>query len=205
MVKNERLNSITHLVGASLTLPAGSMLVILAALQGNTWKIISFLTFTFTLFLLFLFSTLYHSFQGTTKAVFRKLDHISIYLLIAGSYTPFTLISLRNTIGWEIFGTIWILALLGILIEFLPRQGKRILPILLYLGMGWLILIPYKTLIHSFPIAGFIWLLTGGAFYTIGAGFYIFSKKISWFHAVWHIFVIFGSTCHYLAMYLYLL
>ena len=205
MVKGERFNSISHLVGAILTLPAGFILITFSLLQTDFWKIFSFSIYILTLFLLFLFSTLYHSTQGSTKAIFRKLDHISIYLLIAGSYTPFTLISLREGVGWKIFGIIWGLGIAGTVLEFAPKKGKRILPIILYLGMGWLILIPIKSLLQVLPVNGFLWLLAGGLFYTVGAGFYVFSKKTPWFHGLWHIMVMLGCVCHYLTMYLYLL
>lgn len=197
MYKGELFNSISHLIGSVFALVGLVVLVVFAAQQGDPWKVVSFSVYGASLVVLYTFSTLYHSLQGTAKKVFRKFDHISIYLLIAGSYTPFTLITLRGAWGWSIFGAIWSLAILGILLEVLPNSGRRILPIIIYLGMGWFVLIALKPLLRNLPIAGFHWLLTGGLLYSGGVIFYVFDKKVRHFHGIWHLFVLGGSVTHY--------
>ena len=137
MYKGEWFNSISHLIGAALALVGLILLVVLAARQGDPWKIVSFSIYGTTLLLLYTFSALYHSSQGKTKKIFRKFDHISIYLLIAGTYTPFSLITLRGGWGWSIFGAIWCLAILGIVLDSLPQKGHRVLPLIIYIFMGW--------------------------------------------------------------------
>lgn len=141
MYKGERFNSITHLAGSVVAAAGLVVLVVKSAHQGDPWKIVSFSIYGTTLFLLYTFSTLYHSLKGKGKKVFRKLDHYSIYLLIAGTYTPFTLVTLRGRWGWSLLGVIWGLAILGIALESMPGKESRILPVLLYLAMGWLVLI----------------------------------------------------------------
>lgn len=204
MYQGERFNSITHLIGAVAALAGCAVLVVFASMQGDPWKIISFSIYGVTLFLLYLFSVLYHSLRGDAKKIFRRLDHLAIYLLIAGTYTPLTLVTLNGSWGWSIFGTVWGLALIGMIIEFIP-QKKRIIPIIIYLVMGWLCLVALKPLLHALPMAGFWWLLAGGLFYTVGIGFYAFDKKVKHFHGIWHLFVLAGSTCHYFTVLLYVL
>jgi hemolysin III len=157
-----------------------------------------------TLFLLYLFSTLYHSLRGRAKAVFRVLDHHAIYLLIAGTYTPFTLLTLKGPTGWWLFAGVWGLAVAGIVQDSLPgRERRRILSILTYLAMGWLVLFALGPLIAALPRAGFAWLLAGGLCYTIGVAFYLLSPRWPWSHGVWHLFVLAGSLCHYFVIALY--
>ncbi|MCW9004016.1 MAG: hemolysin III family protein [Gammaproteobacteria bacterium] len=204
MHDGEKLNSITHLIGAVAALAGCVVLVVFASMQGDPWKIVSFSVYGTTLFLLYLFSTLYHGLEGNAKKVFRRLDHLAIYLLIAGTYTPFTLVTLNGNWGWSIFGTVWGLALTGMIIEFIP-QKKRIVPVIIYLLMGWICLVALKPLLAALPMTGFWWLLTGGLFYTVGIVFYIFDKKVNHFHGVWHLFVLAGSACHYFTVLLYVL
>jgi len=203
MYKGERLNSITHLIGAAAALAGVAVLVVVASRQGDPWKIVSFSVYGFTLFTLYLLSALYHGIRGAAKPVLRKLDHLSIYLLIAGTYTPFTLVTLRGAWGWSLFGTVWGLALLGIVVDSLPRKGLRIVPVVIYLVMGWLCLIALKPLLDALPLAGFYWLLAGGVFYTAGLAFYAFDEKMPHFHGIWHLFVLAGSISHYLAVLIY--
>jgi len=203
MYKGERFNSISHLIGAALALVGLVLLVVLAARQGDPWKIVSFSIYGTTLLLLYTFSALYHSLHGKAKKVFRKFDHFSIYLLIAGTYTPFTLITLRGGCGWSIFGAIWSLAILGIVLDSLPQKGKRVLPVIIYIFMGWFILIALGPLLRTLPLMGFAWLLLGGAFYTIGVIFYALDERVRHFHGIWHLFVLAGSLSHYFTVLFY--
>jgi hemolysin III len=148
------------------------------ARDGDTRRIVSFSIFG---------ATLYHGLPpGHAKRVFQVLDHQAIYLLIAGSYTPFTLVSLNGSTGWWMFGAIWGLALLGLILDALPQRGARVLPMVIYLVMGWLIVVAIKPLLAVLPGAGFIWLLTGGLFYTSGVLFYAHDHRYPWVHGVWH-------------------
>jgi hemolysin III len=204
MIRGERFNSISHLVGAALALAGAVVLVVVASRGGDAYRIVSFSIYGTTLFLLYLMSTLYHGLpQGRAKRVFRVLDHQAIYLLIAGSYTPFTLVSLNGGVGWWMFGAIWGLAVLGLVLDALPLRGARVLPMVIYLVMGWLIVLALKPLLAVLPSAGFIWLLTGGLFYTSGIVFYALDHRYPWMHGVWHLFVLAGSISHYVAILIY--
>lgn len=204
MYKGERFNSISHLVGAALALAGGAVLVIFAAMDGDTRKIVSYSVYGLTLFLLYLTSTLYHSLAGPVKALFRKLDHQTIYLLIAGTYTPFTLVALNGTLGWWMFGTIWGLAVFGMVLDALPSKRPRVLPVIIYLVMGWLCLFALDSIIAALPVVGFCWLLVGGIFYTSGVVFYAFDHWYPWCHGIWHLFVLAGSVCHYITILIFL-
>lgn len=203
MYKGELFNSISHLIGAALALIGLVLIVVSAARQGDPWKIVSFSIYGTALLLLYVFSTLYHSLKGKGKKVFRKLDHLAIYLLIAGTYTPFTLITLRGGWGWSIFGTVWCLAIAGIILESFPQKKQRVLPVIIYILMGWLIVIAFKPLLRNLASTGVIWLVSGGIFYTFGVVFYVFDKKIHHFHGIWHLFVLAGSFCHYFTIIFY--
>jgi len=203
MYPGERFNGISHLVGSVLALAGMVVLIVRAAWLGDPWKIVSFSLYGTSLFLLYTFSTLYHSLRHRAKAVFRRLDHLAIYLLIAGTYTPFALVTLRGGWGWSLFGTIWGLAIAGMLIEFMPRRGPRILPVVIYLLMGWLALIALKPLLQALPLHGFLWLLAGGLCYTLGVLFYGLDQRLKHAHGVWHLFVLGGSVCHYIAIFFY--
>ena len=203
MYKGEWFNSISHLIGAVAALVGLVIVVVEASLQGDPWKIVSFSVYGATLFSLYTISTLYHSLQGRAKRIFRKLDHMSIYLLIAGTYTPFTLVTLRGVWGWTIFGIIWSLALFGLVLEALPQKGGRILSMVVYVLMGWLVLAALKPLLAALPAAGFFWLLLGGIFYTGGLAFFFFDEKVRHFHGIWHLFVLAGSISHYLTILFY--
>jgi hemolysin III len=203
MYHGERFNSISHVIGAVISLVGLVLLVVLAAKQGDPWKIVSLSIYGATLFLMYTISTFYHSLRGKAKMIFRKLDHFSIYLLIAGTYTPFTLVTLRGVWGWSIFGVIWALAILGIVVDSLHQKGLRIFQVIIYLAMGWLVLVALKPLLQALPFAGFIWLLVGGIFYTGGLAFYALDHRIRHFHGVWHLCVLAGSISHYIAILLY--
>lgn len=201
----EIANSITHGIGTGLSVAGLTLLVTLAGLQGEVWKIVSFSVYGTTLVLLHLSSTLYHAFQHPkVKQVFRVIDHGSIYLLIAGTYTPFLLISLWGPWGWSLLGVVWGLTLLGILLKalYVGRFGK--LSVITYLAMGWLAVIAFRQLVASVPRGGLALLAAGGVVYTAGILFYGW-KRLPYNHAIWHLFVLGGSMCHYFAILLYLL
>lgn len=203
MYYGERFNAWTHLVGAVLACIGASWLIVVAGLQGDPWKIVSFSIYGFTLLLLYSISTLYHSTRGRAKRIMRKLDHLSIYLLIAGSYTPFCLVSLRGPWGWSLFGVVWGLALIGMLQEIKPRSEARILSIVIYALMGWIVLVAVNPLLHSLGAAGFAWLAAGGVFYTVGIIFFAFDSRFRHWHGIWHLFVIAGSLMHFVAVSFY--
>lgn len=203
MYKGERFNSVTHLIGAAAAIAGVVVLVVEASLRGDPWRIVSFSIYGFTLFALYFSSVMYHSLKGAAKSVFRKLDHFSIYLLIAGTYTPFTLVTLRGGWGWALFGTIWGLAVLGIVVDSFPQKPARLLPLGIYLVMGWLCVIALNPLLAALPAGGFRWLLVGGLFYTVGIVFFVFDERIRHFHGVWHLFVLAGSASHYFTVLFY--
>ena len=204
MYKGERFNSISHLVGAVAALAGVVVLIVFAVLEGGASRIVSFSIYGFTLFLLYLTSTLYHSLRGRAKRIFRILDHLSIYLLIAGTYTPFALVALDGALGWWLFAAIWSLALIGMINDVIPHKGRRVLPVIIYLVMGWLCMLVVNPLLEALPAQGFYWLLAGGLFYTTGVVFYVFDKRHPWFHGIWHLFVLAGSACHFFSILIYL-
>ncbi len=202
MIKGERFNSISHLIGAVLT--GAVVLVVTASRGGDTRRIVSFSIYGATLFLLYLISTLYHGLPtGRAKHVFRVLDHQAIYLLIAGSYTPFTLVTLDGSVGWWLFGASWGMAVLGLELDARPRRSARILPFIIYFVMGWLIVLAINPRLAALPRTGFIWLLAGGLLYTSGIVFFVLDHRYPWMHGVWHLFVLAGSISHYVAILVY--
>ena len=205
MYRGERFNAWTHLVGDVLSVVGTVVLIVMAALTGDPWKIVSVSIFGATLILLYSASTLYHSLRGRAKEILQKLDHFSIYLLIAGTYTPFCLVTLRGAWGWALFGIVWGLALVGILQEIKPRSEARILSLVIYAIMGWVIIIAVKPLLHHLDTAGFLWLVTGGLLYTGGIVFYAFDTRFRHWHGIWHLFVIGGSMAHYVAIAFYVI
>ncbi|WP_034293001.1 hemolysin III family protein [Herbaspirillum sp. RV1423] len=204
MYYGERFNSITHLIGAVLATFGATLLIVLAARVGNPWKIVSFSIYGAMLLSLYVFSTLYHSVRGAVaKNVLQKFDHCAIYLLIAGSYTPFALVPLRGPWGWSLFGVVWGLALIGIVQEIWLAKGARIGSLIIYMLMGWLAVIAVVPLIDALTWSGFLWLAAGGLFYTVGIYFYATDHRIRHGHGVWHLFVMAGSGCHYVTILLY--
>ena len=203
MYRGERLNSITHLIGTSLALAGLVVLVVHASRLGDPWKIVSFSIYGTTLVVLYFFSTLYHSTRGKAKTIFRSLDHAAIYLLIAGTYTPFTLVTLRGVSGWWLFGAIWGLALTGMLQDLFSTRRRSILSVAIYLLMGWLAVIAIRPLAHALQVEGLIWMVAGGLFYTVGVVFYALDKRLSYGHAIFHLFVLAGSACHYFTILLH--
>jgi hemolysin III len=203
MEKGERINSISHLIGTSLSLAGLVVLVVHAARQGDPWKIVSFSIYGATLVALYFFSTLYHSTRGKAKTIFQTLDHAAIYLLIAGTYTPFTLVTLRGAWGWSLFGVIWGLAVIGMLQDLLLARRRSILSVVIYLLMGWLVVVAIRPLASALPVGGLIWMVCGGLSYTIGVVFYALDKRLSYGHEIFHFFVLVGSACHYFTILFY--
>ncbi len=203
MYKGERFNSISHLIGTIAAIVGFFVLMYIAVQQGDPWKLASFSIYGATLVVLYLFSTLYHSFKGRWKTIFQKFDHIAIYLLIAGTYTPFTLVTLPDSIGWTIFAIIWGLAMIGIVIDLLPQKGHRILPLVIYLMMGWLVVLVIGPLTQNLPSIGFELLIAGGMFYTMGVLFYVLGNKHKLAHGIWHLFVLAGSVSHFITVALF--
>ncbi len=203
MYRGERFNGLTHLSGALLALAGAVALIVLAALKADPWRIVSFSIYGATLFFLYLSSTLYHSVRGRAKDVFRKMDHAAIYLLIAGTYTPFTLVTLNGPWGWSLFGVVWGLAILGIVQEIWFARGARVLSLVIYLLMGWVALVAIVPIIRAISWGGFAWLAAGGAVYTAGIVFYLYDERFRYFHGIWHLFVLGGSALHYTAIVLY--
>ena len=205
MYYGEKFNALTHLVGAILAIAGVVVLIVLAALDGDPWKVVSVSIYGVTLVLLYSFSVLYHSLRGRAKIILRKLDHHSIYWLIAGSYTPFCLVTLRGPWGWSLLGVVWGLAVFGSLQELRPQSGARILSLLIYVLMGWLALVALVPLVQALGLTGFAWVAAGGLFYTIGIVFYMLDTRLSHAHGIWHLFVIAGSAAHYVAILHYVL
>lgn len=200
MYKGERFNSYTHLVGAIGSAVGLIVLLYISVQGGDLAQIVSFAIYGASLLTLYSCSTLYHSFRGKWKSFFKKMDHIAIYLLIAGTYTPFTLITLRGDIGWVIFSLVWGLALVGIVMDLFLRSEKRIPQLLIYLLMGWLAIFLFEPLIDSLSPTGFYWLLAGGLFYTGGVIFYVMSNSHRLAHGIWHLFVLAGSVSHFITI-----
>jgi hemolysin III len=203
MYYGEKFNAVTHLVGAVLALAGAIVLVVLAAMSGDPWKVVGVAIYGVTLVVLYSFSALYHSLQGRAKNVLRELDHQSIYLLIAGSYTPFCLVTLRGPWGWSLLGIVWGLAVLGGLQELRPKNEARVLSVVIYLLMGWVALAALFPLLKALGPSGFAWLAAGGLFYTVGIVFYALDTRVAHAHGVWHLFVLAGSATHYIAILIY--
>lgn len=201
-VKEEFWNALTHGVGALLTIPATLLLIYKALASGTITALISYIIFGVSMFCLYLASTLYHAIP-THKVLLKKLDHSSIFLLIAGTYTPVALIAVGGQLGWTIFCIEWVLAIVGIILkQFFVYRFKKV-SLLVYIGMGWLIVFVYKPLVAYISFEGFMILLIGGLFYTAGTFFYK-NKKIKYNHAIWHVFVMAGSAAMFVAVYLFI-
>jgi hemolysin III len=205
MYYGEKFNAWTHLVGAILATIGAVWMLIVATMTGDIWKIVSVAVYGVALVVLYSASTVYHSVRGRAKVIMQKVDHFSIYLLIAGSYTPFCLVTLHGTWGWSLFAIVWALAIIGILQEIKPRSEARVMSIVIYAVMGWIVLVAVKPLIAALGMAGFVWLALGGVFYTVGIIFFAFDTKVRHFHGVWHLFVIAGSLLHFVAISRYVL
>jgi hemolysin III len=200
----ELFHSVTHGIGTGLSIAGLVILVVLAILNGDIYQIISFSIFGASLVLLYLASTLYHGIQQPrAKRVFKVFDHSAIYLLIAGSYTPFLLVGMRGTTGWTLLAVVWLIALTGITMKVLFIDRFQVLSVVAYLVMGWLCVFAFREMVSSIPIGGIIWLAAGGILYTVGVIFYAM-QKTPYMHAIWHLFVLGGSICHYFAVLFFL-
>ncbi|NUA26830.1 PAQR family membrane homeostasis protein TrhA [Cupriavidus basilensis] len=200
MYRGERFNGYSHLAGAVLAAAGTAVLITSSALYHDAWKVVSSIVYGATLVFLYTISTLYHSLRGRPKDILRRLDYCAIYLLIAGSYTPFALVTLRGPWGWTLFGVNWGLAVIGIAQELLIGHRTRVFSLLIYVLMGWLVLFAFGPLVAALPAAGLYWLVAGGALYTAGIGFFLFDERVRHFHGIWHLFVLAGSACQFVSI-----
>ena len=199
-LREEIANALTHGLGAAAALCASSVLITMAALRGDVWQLSSAIIYGVTLVLLYTASTLYHAIpHPNAKARLKVFDHCAIYLLIAGTYTPITLISLRETWGWWMFGTIWSLAALGVVFKLFFTGRFKLASTLIYIGMGWLVIVAIKPILAHVDAWTLGWLLLGGLFYTGGTWFYM-NQRLRYAHAIWPLFVLAGSVSHYVAV-----
>ena len=205
MYHGEKFNAWTHLVGTLLATLGALWLLLIASTSGNLLKIISAAVYGITLVLLYSASTIYHSVRGPAKVRLQKLDHLSIYLLIAGSYTPFCLVTLHGPWGWSLLATVWGLAIIGMLQEIKPRSEARVLSLIIYAVMGWIVLVAVKPLLAALGTDGFIWLASGGMFYTVGIIFYANDSRFRHWHGIWHLFVMVGSLLHFITIWRFVL
>lgn len=195
-------NSITHGLGAAFAI-AGAVYLVLVSRRGSAWVVVSCSVFAVTLVLVYICSTLYHSLVRTrARHVFHVLDHSAIYLLIAGTYTPFTLVSLRGPVGWILFSIVWTLAIAGVVFKSFAVGRFAVASAIVYLFQGWVVIFAVRPLIHAISPQGLIWLGAGGLAYTFGIVFFALDR-IPYFHAAWHVFVLAGSVAHYFAILLY--
>ena len=204
MYKGEKINSISHLVGASLALAGWVVLIVFASFTGDVYKIVSAIVYGLCLFLMFLFSTLYHSCRGGPKKVFQVFDHVAIFLLIAGTYTPYCLVTLRDTSGWLIFGLVWGLAAIGITFKSVFGDRWNLVSTLFYLVCGWTIAIDIPGVRDALPAAGFAWLVAGGVIYSLGAFFFLYDR-IPRNHEIWHFFILAAAGAHYVSILFYVI
>lgn len=223
MRSGEKFNTITHFIAVLIAVPGLIYLLLMAVATADPWKVISVSIYGTSLVLLYLSSTLCHGYSGRYEKLFEKMDHLSIYLLIAGTYTPYMLVTLRGIWGWSIFGVIWSLALIGMIIDLWPRskikasnektpissikptKPIRKIPLILYLVMGWLVLIPIRPLTDKLASDGIALLALGGALYTVGVIFFVLSGRFKHAHGIWHLFVIGGSISHYISISAYVI
>lgn len=201
----EIINSVTHGAGILLSIAALVLMVVFASLSGSAVHVVSCAIFGVTLILLYTASTLYHGIPyPRVKRILKIFDHCCIYLLIAGTYTPFLLVTLRGALGWTLFGVIWFLALLGVLFKLFFIHRFKIVSTIAYVLMGWIIILAIKPLMAALPAGGLIFLVAGGLAYSLGVIFYAW-KKLPFNHAIWHLFVLAGSICHFFAVLFYVL
>ena len=198
--REEVANALTHGIGAAVALVAGAVLITLTAVHGDGWQLAGAIVFCVALFVLYLASTLYHAIpHPVAKARLKVFDHCAIYVLIAGTYTPFTLIGLRGAWGWGLFTAIWTLALAGVIFKLFYTGRFKLLSTAIYIAMGWLVVVAIKPMWASLDGWTLGWLFAGGAFYTLGTIFY-HRESIPYSHAIWHMFVIGGSVCHFVSV-----
>lgn len=200
-VGEEVANAVTHGVGIVAAVAGGAVLITLAAIFGDAWHVTGAAVYVTALILLFTASTLYHAIpHPRAKAPLKVFDHCAIYLLIAGTYTPFTLVGLRGGWGWALFGTIWSLAAAGIIFKLFFTGRFRFVSTAIYVAMGWMVLVAAGPLVQSVPEASVYWLVVGGVLYTAGTVFYHY-ERIPYFHSIWHLFVLAGAVSHFVAVF----
>ncbi|WP_334073013.1 MULTISPECIES: PAQR family membrane homeostasis protein TrhA [Paenibacillus] len=203
--REEIANAITHGVGALLSLAGLVLLIVFSSIKGTAWHVVSFTIYGVSMLLLYLCSTLVHSFkEGKVKDLFEFLDHSSIYIYIAGTYTPFLLVAIRGPLGWSLFGIVWGIALLGVVFKAYFVKRFLFMSTFFYLIMGWLIVAAWGPLTAAVPEPGIVLLVTGGILYTLGTVFYVW-RAFPYHHAIWHLFVLGGSITHFFAILMYLL
>lgn len=203
--REEIANAITHGIGALLSLAGLVLLIVFSSMKGTAWHVVSFTIYGVSMLLLYSCSTLVHSFkEGKIKDLFEFFDHSSIYIYIAGTYTPFLLVAVRGPLGWSLFGIVWGIALLGVVFKAFFVKRFLFMSTIFYLIMGWLIVIAWGPLVAAVPNPGIVLLVTGGLLYTLGTVFYVW-RAFPYHHAIWHLFVLAGSVTHFFAILLYLL
>lgn len=203
--REEIANAITHGIGALLSLAGLVLLIVFSSMKGTAWHVVSFTIYGVSMLLLYLCSTLVHSFkEGKVKDLFEFLDHSSIYIYIAGTYTPFMLVAIRGPLGWSLFGIVWGIALLGVVFKAYFVKRFLFMSTFFYLIMGWLIVIAWGPLTAAVPEPGIVLLVAGGLLYTLGTVFYVW-RAFPYHHAIWHLFVLGGSITHFFAILMYLL
>ena len=201
----EIFNAVSHGAGGLLSIAGTVVLIVLCAVYSDAWSVISACVYGASLIILYTMSTLYHAITNEkAKKFFRVMDHNTIFFLIAGTYTPFTLVTLRGKLGWILFGIVWGSALIGIILNSIDLEKFRKPSVVCYILMGWVIIIAVKPMLNSLPGLSLVFLLLGGIFYTVGVIFYSL-KKIKWFHSVWHLFNVSGSVLHYFSVLIALL
>lgn len=203
MYRGEWFNTLSHLAGAIAAAIGLVFLFLAGERQGDRWLLTAFLIYGVSLVILYTLSTLYHGLSGPAKAVCRRLEHCGIYILIAGTYTPFALVTLRGFWGMLLLTVNWGLAFYGIAYEHLRGKGRRIIPVVIYLIMGWMAVVAWSPLVQALAPAGFTLLLAGGILYTTGVIFYALDSWRPHYHGIWHMFVLAGSASHYFAVLLY--
>lgn len=202
----ELMSAISHGVGAALSIAALVLCIVFSTIHNNVYAVISSVIYGSTSIILYMMSTLYHSLKvNNAKRVFRILDHSSIFLLIAGTYTPYTLVTLPKTIGWTIFGIIWGCAIIGIVLNSIDLKKYKKISMVLYLVMGWMVIFSFNTLLNSMNIIGIYLMLMGGILYTLGAILYGIGKKIKYMHSIFHIFVLLASVCFFFSIFLFVI
>ncbi len=200
----EIFNSVSHGVGVALACVGFGILIVLSALYGDAWAVSSSIVYSFSLFALYLASTLYHACPNRrVKGVLQVLDHCSIFLLIAGTYTPYTLITLRGALGWTLFAVVWGAAIVGVVLNAIDVRKYSRISMVCYVAMGWVVVLAIRPLMASLAWNGLVLLALGGVFYTVGIVFYVIRR--SYMHSIWHLFVLAGSVCHYLSILLYVI
>lgn len=203
--REEVANAITHGIGACLSIAALALLVAFASLFGTAWHVVSFTIYGVTMLMLYVSSTLVHSFpEGKVKDLFEIFDHASIYLFIAGTYTPFLFVVIRGSLGWTLFGIVWGIAISGVIFKAFFVKKFLFLSTLFYVAMGWLIVLAWNPLVTTLATGGVVLLVAGGVLYTLGTIFYVW-RGFPFHHAIWHMFVLAGSAAHFFAVLLYVL